>query len=551
MHQFSILINNEVQGPLSESEIRDMIAENRVKPETLCAVAGSGEWEPLSLHFAFGSKLKISSQQFAVSAQEADAQANRLHPEVRRKLLMYTLADSVTVDQFTQVQAEIAIAAHEKRILSKIRRRQFLGWGAFLGCLGLALSLGLRSGMVADALSDMAANVVKDDDKAIDRYRRLTGEIRQFENVRKAAQSAVFAKPPGGANAMGTLLARTRVNENLAYRLRGTVEITPLADQVAKWNIQMNPDEIRVFVLNDPTPPEIARKLTAQSSVLDTMVSPLLDEAGFDLLRAKVVGGFPDATEQAESARLKADVEKMKSGDIPSVIERVEFRARLADRDPRGKLWGRNLHEFADRLRDLQGRARISMDPKARGELWSEFNLGDGAELSAWVLSAKSKEVRPDKQGNFILNETSRFDLPTANQRILVTARIAGDTVYLPWGSKHLLCRDLISEPMARDIFLQREQYKVTAKTVTGGRLHKARSRVEGRDLYIERTSPEWRFLSVARDKDPDSLIFLVDEKSFAQYDIGAVVPVSVLLKFDLYTRPAESVAPYPLSPAE
>lgn len=551
MRQFAILINNEVQGPHSEAEIKQMIADGRVTADTLCAIAGSGEWEPLSLHFAFGSKLKISSQPFATSEAEADAQANRLHPEVRRKLLMYTLADSVTVDQFTQTQAEIAIAAHERRIMGKIRRRQVIGWTFFLGALAGMTTLGLQSGGVADTLSDMAAGIVKDDDKSPEKFRILNGEIRRYEMLRKSAETAIFAKPPGAMNPVTTLMTRLKVNDSKAYRLRGSVDITPLADQVARWKIEMSSEDLRVYVLPDIMPTEVARKVTSQSSVLDTVLSPLLDDAGFEVLRAKVAGSFPDDPTQPESARLKVEVDKLKLNDLKSIIERVEFRARAAERDPRGKQWATALRDYAARLRDLQGRARISADPAARRELWNEFSTTTGAELAAWVISSNAKEIKVGNLGVFSVEETAKFDLNLAGQRILVTCRIGGDTLYLPWGSKYLTCRDLQSEALPRELFLHREQYKVTAKTVTGGRRHVAKGRVNGRELSVERKSPRWHFLTLSREKDTDSLVFLVDEKSFEHYAVGAVIPVSVLLKFELYPRPGESVAPSPLTPVE
>ncbi|MFM7208248.1 MAG: DUF4339 domain-containing protein, partial [Verrucomicrobiota bacterium] len=60
MRQFALFINDQVRGPHTEAEIDAMIARGDVTAETLCAPAGSTEWEPLSNHFSFGSKLKVN-----------------------------------------------------------------------------------------------------------------------------------------------------------------------------------------------------------------------------------------------------------------------------------------------------------------------------------------------------------------------------------------------------------------------------------------------------------------------------------------------------------
>jgi hypothetical protein len=62
MRQFALYINDEVNGPLSEYEVQDLIHAGKVTAETLCAPVGSENWEPLSNHFSFTSGLKLSRQ---------------------------------------------------------------------------------------------------------------------------------------------------------------------------------------------------------------------------------------------------------------------------------------------------------------------------------------------------------------------------------------------------------------------------------------------------------------------------------------------------------
>ena len=117
MRHFALFIDNEVRGPLSEYQVQDLISAGTATAETLCAPAGSTEWEPLSNHFTFGSTLKLNrAPAVERTAEEAEAQANRLDPDTRRLLLMYGLADAATVDQLSPAQAETALTARIRDI---------------------------------------------------------------------------------------------------------------------------------------------------------------------------------------------------------------------------------------------------------------------------------------------------------------------------------------------------------------------------------------------------------------------------------------------------
>ncbi|NBV79610.1 MAG: hypothetical protein EBR62_07095, partial [Verrucomicrobia bacterium] len=148
---------------------------------------------------------------------------------------------------------------------------------------------------------------------------------------------------------------------------------------------------------------------------------------------------------------------------------------------------------------------------------------------------------------NFLIPETGKLEPESAAARLLVTAQINGDTVYLAWGSKFLACRDLRSEEIPKDTFLTREQYKVLDKQVTGNRRHYVRYRVGDRDIIANRFSPKWHFFVVARDKDIDPLIVMVDAETFEKFPVGGVVPTELLEKCESFPRLTESPAPAPL----
>jgi len=565
MRHFALFIDNEVRGPLSEYEVQDLIAAGTATAETLCAPAGSTAWEPLSNHFTFGSTLKLNrGPAVERTEEESTAQANRLDPEVRRNLLMYGLADAATVDQFAPAQAEAALAGRIAEIQSSRRRHQFAGLGAFLTALALGAYLGLADTPVASLLGQAAGIWSKEDPKVTEQTKRLEADLRTFEKLRAEAAAAVFAPPVGGTPALPTLTARLRVAEGSRFNVSGGVDTAPLAGLVGKWNVKLDPTT-RLFLLPTPMPTEQAAKVEEQSRVLDVILSPLMDDAGFESLRQETVRNFPDQPGVPESARLKTEVENMKLAELKVMIDRVEFRARACEQQgsttnltgssaqQAGVLreWAPKLRSFAGQLRELHNRLQINVNPAARGKLWSEFNAGPGAELAAWVLGANAQEVKVDAQGAFVIAETAKLDAAAAAGRLLATTQINNDTVYLAWGSKFLNCRDLASAEISKEQLLAREEYKVVDKPLTGGRHCVAKGRVGGRELTIERTSPQWRFLTVARDKDADSLVVGVDAATYDKFAVGQVVPFEVLNGLRVFARPVESAIPSPLSAAE
>jgi hypothetical protein len=547
MRHFALFIDNEVRGPLSEYEIQDLINAGTVHADTQCAPSGSTEWEPLGNHFTFGSSIKLTKK-VEKSEAEAEVDASRLDVDTRRKLLMYGLADSATVDQISQAQAEIVLGGHEADLRAKIGTHRTVGLSAFFVALALAAYVGSFTDLGGSLLGKGAAKFAKDDPKAIDGLKRFDSDVKRFEEIQAQAQLATFQRPTGGQLLRPTLLNRLRIPENQGFKVSGAVDTAPLGNLLTKWNIKLD-DGLKVYALGAPIPADVQQKVVEQATVLDTVLSPMLDDAAFDQLRSEVVATFPvDAA--PESARLKGEMEQMKLAELKPAIDRVEFRAREAEKVGNTK-WAGELRTFTSKLRDLQNRIRINVDPNARKKVWSEFNSGLGAELGAWVLASNAKEIPVDQNGNFLIPETGKLEADAAPTRLLVTAQINGDTVYLAWGSKFLACRDLRSEEIPKDVFLSREQYKILDKPVTGNRRHYVRYRVGDKEISANRFSPKWHFFVVARDKDTDPLIVMVDAETHGKFPVGSVIPTEILEKCESFPRLTESPAPAPLLAAE
>jgi hypothetical protein len=555
MRQFALYLDNAVKGPLTEYEIQDMIHAGQVGPETPCAPVGSENWEPLSSHFTFGSGLKLA-RRTADEAAERDTPpaAPRLDVDLRRRLLMYGLADAATVDEVSPAQAEALIARTESDIRGRFRLRRAvaaltLGLG-FAGGLAAFGSEGLRTGLGAAA--DTAA---VDEPASVKRWNRLLEDARRVERTALEALAAPFPEPMGGAEALPVLLGRLRVPEGKAYRVQSGVQLNrdTLVGPLERFEISLG-DKVAVLLFTEDIPEDQLRMARAQADTLALVLSPLMSDGQFARLLEETLGGYPDAADIPESARLRTELSQIKVNELATAIDKVLFRAAESEKIGAGKgpksaatrpeahaAWAGKLRDFAGRLTLLRDRIRISINPDARREVWSEFNRGTGAELAAWALAKAERTLETGEGGALVIEEGPNLRAEQLPRRLLVRVRIQEDTVLLPWDSPFLVPGECRSERIPNAVFLEREAYRVVSKSETGGRRHIHRGDVAGRTLVIARESPRWHYISVGRDTDNDLVTLRVDAALHAALGTGQVVPVATLARYPVHDKPTES----------
>jgi hypothetical protein len=159
------------------------------------------------------------------------------------------------------------------------------------------------------------------------------------------------------------------------------------------------------------------------------------------------------------------------------------------------------------------------------------------------MLTSGAKEAPLNPDGTFNISEISGINSDSLNL-VMVSARIAGDTVFLPWNSTYLGTSKWTSEPMAKAFLIDRERYKVSDKVTVGGRTYYANLQTATHRFVFTRTSPQWRYLALARDADKDRVFALVDDKTYAAASKGATITPAELAKFNLYLSAEESVRP-------
>lgn len=566
MRQFALYIDEAVQGPFSEYEVQDMIHSGKVTAETLCAPAGSEAWEPLANHFTFGSNLKLSRRttERPAGTEETEPTLPRLDHDIRRRLLMYGLADSASVDQISPIQADILIRETETRI-----RRQIFTWRiATYVCIGagaLGGWIGLTTAPVIDTLGNVAESVAKQQDtKANTQWSNFSRRAKEFEEGSIAASKVPFSDPQGGVAAGPVLLGRLQVSEETAYNFSTRIDLNSetLVGPLAKFGINLEPRRT-VHILGVDLPEDILRKARAQAETLQLVISPLLDSAQFEPMRDELLGKFPDAPEIPEASRLRAELATIKVSELQMAADKVLFKARESETLAEGKgaksgsgaspkayaAWAPRLRDFAGQINLLRDRIRINTDPEARRKVWSDFNLGTGAELAAWVLSHGARTMESNEQGNLSLTETANLRADTLQRRALVSFRINEDTVFLPWDSSFLVTGEVTSTRIPNDVFLARERYKVVSLVESGGKRYVFRSDVGGRMLSFFRESPKVYYFAVAREKDTDVLTVRVTEAMFHAAKRGDVIPFETLINLPVHANPAEPIAPNTLTP--
>ena len=563
MRTFTLYINNEARGPFTEEEVVKLISTGDISGQTLGALAGSENWVHIAELIKFGTDIKLSNDGKDLTTSDG----HQMAADIRRKLLSYGLATPASVELITPEQAAAIIQEHEAQLKKVLRFRKIITASLFLIFLLGAVTFGIFTESGGRLVSQLVHPLAhKEDAKLSEAQRRLETEIKRFEKLNADVQKIKFEKPRGASNPNYTLLNRVKVPSNSGYKITGTIDATPLKELLMASDLKVE-DSIRLYVLSGETPRDISRKVNQQIALLEAIVAPPMGEADIDRLRYDAIMSFPNNGRFPEAARLQAEITSAKTGnDIEAVIKKVTFRAQAAAKNGENtgknsgaasetakasKQWSDELYTYIDRLKDFQNLEKMNRQTSNRKTEWSRFNSEDGAEITAWLLATNAKENPATAEVQFTIPESPRLSLNNNNNQILIATKIGGDNLYLIWNSRYLYIRDFELNEIAREVFLDREQYKVVDRITTGGLPLFARTMVGNRNLTVRRTSPKWYFLRVARENDNDSLLFMADKETFDKYTVGQIVPTRTLAKLEIYANPCESVTPPSLTPKE
>jgi uncharacterized membrane protein len=227
MRHFSLLIGKDIRGPLTEDEIKVMIDDGSLAAETPCAPEGAQEWTPLSDHFNFGAKLKIKRTKDVSTEAEDQAASTRIDPDLRKKLLIYGLADATSVDGFTHIQAAAAVTSKEDSLRSLLRSHQRVSMATFLAAIPLALLAGLLVPPIRTALGHVVAAGIPAQASAKAGLDETRNAIMQMRAAIQSVDTTPFDLPQGDIAASEALTNRLRIDPNTSFLLKGEFGFSP------------------------------------------------------------------------------------------------------------------------------------------------------------------------------------------------------------------------------------------------------------------------------------------------------------------------------------
>ena len=234
MRHFFLHIDNENHGPLTEEEIAALIADGTVSADTPCAPEGSTEWVPLSTHFSFGSRLKVKRGMQVATDAESETAATRIDPDLRKKLLIYGLADAATVDGFTQTQAVAAVKSREGILRSQLRRHNLAKTVSFLLLIPLAIVAGLYAPWIETTLCTLTSKAVIEIGSAKVELVGCQQSIKQLRWNLNRIKTLDFVPPFGGTSVGEAVVNRLRIDQEKNYFLEARIDNEDLSKKFAK-----------------------------------------------------------------------------------------------------------------------------------------------------------------------------------------------------------------------------------------------------------------------------------------------------------------------------
>lgn len=166
MRHFHLLQGQEVSAALPEAEVARMLADGELTPDKPCILAGEDTWRTVGDFFPSGSGLKVRTTKPPASEAEQISTANRIDEHTRRRLLVYGLADAITIDAFTQTQAVKAIVDREKSLRGVWLVHRAAQVVAFFGMLAIGIVLSATANPLSLRLEQGAALLQRQDGDA-------------------------------------------------------------------------------------------------------------------------------------------------------------------------------------------------------------------------------------------------------------------------------------------------------------------------------------------------------------------------------------------------
>ena len=611
MKEYSLFVDDAVVGPLPQQEIEAKIKSGELPADVLVAAPGDAEWRPAKDVFNIRMGVRLSRKTEAEEQRLREARQEKLDPEVRKKLMLYDLADAISVDKFSSEEATAAIAQYESALARKKYMKIGLGIGAFIlvfGGIYFTLDAVKLSGINRGLLAPITEMMVAPNEEYPQLVRSTAKDIEDLAKFREEVEALEFKMPNGGKDPRRDFIKRVYIPKEQSKFISGKIDASPLLSRILPEGV--TPTAIDIF-FSQRVSNDVKKIVQEEIDLLALLKNPLWTDEELAQKLTEELGPelpCPDGVKRlsenylrqlskitaAEIAEQPARWAKLLEQEIyrqdsQGRFYRPEEKERLLTRAPSKELLAKlgsaklkkeienmpkdspsklavvrwcvsDMPAFLDKFQKFVDDNRINYSQAYRDELWKSFTDKNKAAI------LEEFEV-PAMSGTTIAEDGS-FRIARDNERGMCLRIQVGDVaLFIPEDLrfkseeggrdvKAFSAGKIERENVKPEDRLLDEKYTVAKKISVGGKTYYATGKIQRKPVKVFRKSPVLNYIEVERvgeadprSKDTKNICLLVpDESEFNGMAVGASVPMEQLLGYQLFNQPRETQAPSKLT---
>ncbi|MGF0069073.1 DUF4339 domain-containing protein [Candidatus Spyradosoma sp. SGI.093] len=559
MKEYSIFVDGQIAGPFPQAELEAKIKSGELPADVMVAAPGDTEWKPAKEVFGVRPGVRLSRKSEAEERRLREAREEKLDPEIRRKLMLYDLADAISVDKFSPEQAKAAVETFERARAREKYVKIGVGVGAFalvFGGLFATLNNVKLSGVNRGLLAPIMEMYSAPNEEYKKQIRATAADIEKLDALRADVEKLRFQTQPGRPS-RPELVKRVVIPKSRAEFISGTISAEPVLAEVLPEGEK--PEEIRIFFTQKSPSSKAKEGLQEQIGLLALSKIPLwtdielaarvVEALGEQVPSPKGVARYSGSLREQLGQVTVADIagkpdewarwlaREVEVQDNQGRFYRPEEKERLLTRKPSRELMNKinssklkkeienmpkdnptkaatvrwcvqDMPIFLDKLQKFIDDNRIYYSATAREELWNAWREKYAEELKTAFAEAADAE-------SFPLNEDGTFRIARArdNNLCLRLKLKGGDTLYVP---ADLRFRPRGSEDKKAEVkavnmgkiehlrvkqqdLLPDEKYELVKKISVGGKTYFTTGKIQKRTVNVTRKSPRLNYIEVAR----------------------------------------------------
>lgn len=562
MKEYSLFIDDAVAGPFPQAEIEAKIKSGELPADVLIAAPGDTEWKPAKdvLNIRMGVRLSRKSAEEEKRLREA--REEKLDPDVRKKLMLYDLADAISVDKFSPEQAAAAIALYESNQAKAKYTKIGVGVGAFaltFCAIFFTLDNVKLSGINRSLLAPITEMMVAPRDDLPKQVSSTARGVEDFEKFHGEINALEFKMPQGGRSPERDFVRAVYIPKEASSFITGKIDASPLLAAVLPAGQKVNSTEI-FFVARVSS--EAKKALEEEIKLRSLLKTPLWTDAE---LAENAMQALGDAIPTRDSAQVNHNVEELRKrlgqlrantieaepgnwaamlegevnrqdsqGRFYNPVELKRVRTRQPDKEMLSQLGSSKLKKeienlpkdspsklnivrwcvqdmppFLDKFQKFVDDNRLSYSQAARDALWKEFLEKNQKTIVDEFEVASMQSFPVAEDGSFRIARDR-------DSGMCLAIRVGDSVLYVPSdlkvaqeGAKSQVkafsVKDANRIRVKQEDMLMDEKYNVVKKIAVGGKTYFANGKINGRQIPITRKSPVLYYIEVERQglKDP------------------------------------------------